>query len=160
MVGKLPRALARGNEEGVGGIRICLSSKSAIRGRGRKQEAPFALSFLAFSPPTDSAFAGKTNSVFPPPLLETARKRAGEFSDQVMNCAVLTAFARTYFEQKTDQSRTSSAPFGRGSKNQKFSLPFFFPSAGGVGGADKKWKGNFWFCFVASFLQKGLVDIF
>ena len=23
-------------------------------------------------------------------------------------------------------------------------------SAGGVGGADKKWKGNFWFCFVAS----------
>ena len=46
-------------------------------------------------------------------------------------------------------SRASSAPFGRGSKNQKFSLPFFFSSAGGVGGADKKWKGNFWFCFAA-----------
>ena len=30
-------------------------------------------------------------------------------------------------------------------QNQKFSLPFFFSSAGGVGGADKKWKGNFWF---------------
>ena len=35
--------------------------------------------------------------------------------------------------------RASSAPFGRGSKNQKFSLPFFLSSAGGVGGADKKW---------------------
>ena len=44
-------------------------------------------------------------------------------------------------------ARASSAPFGRGSKNQKFSLPFLFSSAGGVGGADKKWKGNFWFCF-------------
>ena len=47
-------------------------------------------------------------------------------------------------------NRASSAPCGRGSKNQKFSLPFFFSSAGGVGGADKKWKGNFWFCFAAS----------
>ena len=46
--------------------------------------------------------------------------------------------------------RASSAPCGRGSKNQKFSLPFFFSSAGGVGGADKKWKGNFWFCFAAT----------
>ena len=46
--------------------------------------------------------------------------------------------------------RASSAPFGRGGKNQKFSLPFFFSSAGGVGGADKKWKGNFWFCFAVS----------
>src|SRR3989338_2570374 len=46
--------------------------------------------------------------------------------------------------------RPSSAPFGCGSKNQKFSLPFFFSSAGGGGGADKKWKGNFWFCFAAS----------
>ena len=27
----------------------------------------------------------------------------------------------------------------------KISLPFLFSSAGGVGGADKKWKGNFWF---------------
>ena len=35
--------------------------------------------------------------------------------------------------------RASPAPYGRGSKNQKFSLPFFFSSAGGVGGADKKW---------------------
>src|SRR3989344_3264111 len=46
--------------------------------------------------------------------------------------------------------RASSASFGRGSKNQKFSLPFFFSSAGGVGGADKKWKRNFWFCFAVS----------
>ena len=46
--------------------------------------------------------------------------------------------------------RASSAPCGRGSKNQQFSLPFFFSSAGGVGGADKKWKGNFWFCFAVS----------
>jgi DNA-binding XRE family transcriptional regulator len=46
--------------------------------------------------------------------------------------------------------RASSAPCGRGSKNQKFSLPFLFSSAGGVGGADKKWKGNFWFCFAVS----------
>src|SRR3990167_11209268 len=46
--------------------------------------------------------------------------------------------------------RTSSAPFGRGSKNQKFSFLSFRFSAEGVGGADKKWKGNFWFCFAAS----------
>ena len=46
--------------------------------------------------------------------------------------------------------RASSAPCGRGCKNQKFFLPFLFSSAGGVGGADKKWKGNFWFCFAAS----------
>ena len=39
--------------------------------------------------------------------------------------------------------RASSAPFGRGSKNQKFSLPFFFSSAGGVGGADKKMERKF-----------------
>ena len=41
--------------------------------------------------------------------------------------------------------RASSAPCGRGSKNQKFSFLNFRFSAGGVGGADKKWKGNFWF---------------
>ena len=40
--------------------------------------------------------------------------------------------------------RASSAPFGRGTKPKIF-LPFFRFSAGGVGGADKKWKGNFWF---------------
>ncbi|OGI71026.1 hypothetical protein A2643_01160 [Candidatus Nomurabacteria bacterium RIFCSPHIGHO2_01_FULL_39_220] len=50
--------------------------------------------------------------------------------------------------------RASSAPFGRGSKNQKFSLPFFFSSAGGVGGADKKWKGNFWFLLRRFSLRK------
>jgi len=47
--------------------------------------------------------------------------------------------------------RASSAPFGRG-QNPKIFLPFLFNSAGGVGGADKKWKGNFWFCFAASIL--------
>ena len=26
--------------------------------------------------------------------------------------------------------------------------------AGGVGGADKKWKGNFWFCFAVSVSEK------
>ncbi|OGY61363.1 MAG: hypothetical protein A3H06_00475 [Candidatus Colwellbacteria bacterium RIFCSPLOWO2_12_FULL_44_13] len=31
----------------------------------------------------------------------------------------------------------------------KIFLPYFRFSAGGVGGADKKWKGNFWFCFAA-----------
>ena len=39
-------------------------------------------------------------------------------------------------------------------QNQKCSLPFFFSSAGGVGGADKKWKGNFWFCFAVSVSEK------
>ena len=43
--------------------------------------------------------------------------------------------------------RASSAPCGRGSKTQNFSLSSSFSAAGGVGGADKKWKGNFWFCF-------------
>src|SRR3989338_11695647 len=52
--------------------------------------------------------------------------------------------------------RASSAPFGRGSKNQKFSLSFFFSSAGGVGGADKKWKGKFWFCVAASISYNNL----
>ena len=42
----------------------------------------------------------------------------------------------------------------RAGKIQKFSLPFFFSSAGGVGGADKKWKGNFWFCFAVSVCKK------
>ena len=50
--------------------------------------------------------------------------------------------------------RASSAPFGRGSKNQKFSFLNFEFSAGGVGGADKKWKGNFWFCFAVSVSEK------
>ena len=40
--------------------------------------------------------------------------------------------------------RASSAPFGRG-QTQNFSFPFLLSSGGGVGGADKKWKGNFWF---------------
>ena len=35
-------------------------------------------------------------------------------------------------------------------QNQKFPFHFFFRFAVGVGGADKKWKGNFWFCFAAS----------
>src|SRR3989344_1580072 len=46
--------------------------------------------------------------------------------------------------------RASSAPFGRGGKKQKFFFLSFLFSAGGVGGADKKWKGNFWFCFAVS----------
>ena len=49
-------------------------------------------------------------------------------------------------------SRASSAPCGRGRKNQKFSFLNFRFSGGGVGGADKKWKGNFWFCFAATTL--------
>jgi hypothetical protein len=61
-----------------------------------------AVSFLVFRPPTEFAFACKTDSDFAHPLLETARKRAGGFSDQVMNCAVILCFARTYFEQQTD----------------------------------------------------------
>jgi len=46
------------------------------------------------------------------------------------------------------QKITDLSPFP-----QKFSLPFFFSSAGGVGGADKKWKGNFWFCFATITLE-------
>ena len=42
---------------------------------------------VSFCPPTEFAFACKTDSDFAHPLLLTARKRAGEFSDQVMNCA-------------------------------------------------------------------------
>src|SRR3990167_3339631 len=42
---------------------------------------------VSFCPPTEFALACKTDSDFAPPLLLTARKRAGEFSDQVMNCA-------------------------------------------------------------------------
>ena len=38
----------------------------------------------------------------------------------------------------------------RADETQKFSLPFLFSSAESVGGADKKWKGNFWFCFAVS----------
>src|SRR3989338_3357888 len=45
--------------------------------------------------------------------------------------------------------RASSAPCGRGSKNQKFSF-LISDFRLGVGGADKKWKGNFWFCFAAT----------
>ncbi|KKU69877.1 MAG: hypothetical protein UX94_C0014G0019, partial [Parcubacteria group bacterium GW2011_GWA2_47_21] len=44
-------------------------------------------------------------------------------------------------------------------KTQKFSLPFFFSSAGGVGGADKKWKGNFWFCFAVSVSEKSNLSL-
>jgi len=39
--------------------------------------------------------------------------------------------------------RASSAPFGRGSKNQKFSLLFFFSSAGGCGGSRQKMERKF-----------------
>ena len=53
-----------------------------------KKEESVAVSFLAFRPPTEFAFACKTDSDFAHPLLLTARKRAGEFSDQVMNCAL------------------------------------------------------------------------
>ena len=67
-----------------------------------KKEESFAVSFLVFRPPTEFAFACKTDSDFAPPLPLPARKRAGEFSDQVMNCAVLLCFARTYFEQNSD----------------------------------------------------------
>ncbi|MBI5816924.1 MAG: hypothetical protein HZB09_00685 [Candidatus Yonathbacteria bacterium] len=67
-----------------------------------KKEESVAVSFLAFRPPIEFAFACKTDSDFAHPLLETARKRAGEFPDQVMNCAVLLCLARTYFEQETN----------------------------------------------------------
>ena len=46
--------------------------------------------------------------------------------------------------------RASSAPFGRGSKTKKFPLHSYFSSGGVGGGADKKWKGNFWFGFAAT----------
>ncbi|OHB07501.1 MAG: hypothetical protein A2W64_03920 [Candidatus Zambryskibacteria bacterium RIFCSPLOWO2_02_39_10] len=40
--------------------------------------------------------------------------------------------------------RASSAPFGRGSKNQKFSLPFLFSSAGVWGGIRAGFDFLFW----------------
>src|SRR3989344_617253 len=46
--------------------------------------------------------------------------------------------------------RAWPAPSGGGRKNKKFSFLIFSFWGGGVGGADKKWKGNFWFCFAAS----------
>ena len=39
--------------------------------------------------------------------------------------------------------RASSAPCGRGSKNKKCSLPFFFSSAGGCGGSRQKMERKF-----------------
>ena len=42
-------------------------------------------------------------------------------------------------------------------QNQKFSFLNFRFSAGGVGGADKKWKGNFWFCFAVSVSEKSTI---
>src|SRR3989338_188508 len=53
---------------------------------------------------------------------------------------------------RTNAPRTRSRT--RVCKTQKFSLPFFFSSGGGGGGADKKWKGNFWFCFAVSVSEK------
>ena len=61
-----------------------------------------------------------------------------------------SALLEPILNSKRTNLRASSAPCGRGSKPQKFSFPFLFSSAGGVGGADKKWKGNFWFCFATS----------
>src|SRR3989338_3731246 len=53
---------------------------------------------------------------------------------------------------RTNAPRPRSRP--RAGKTKKFSLPFLFSWAGGVGGADKKWKGNFWFCFAVSVSEK------
>src|SRR3989344_415144 len=36
----------------------------------------------------------------------------------------------------------------------KIFLTFLIFLGGGWGGADKKWKGNFWFCFAASVSEK------
>jgi hypothetical protein len=49
---------------------------------------------------------------------------------------------------RTIEFRASSAPFCRGTKTKIF-LPFLDFRREGVGGADKKMKGNFWFCFAA-----------
>jgi hypothetical protein len=56
---------------------------------------------VSFCPPTEFAFACKTDSDFAHPFVTIARERARDFSDQVLNCAVLLCFARTYFEQNT-----------------------------------------------------------
>ena len=52
--------------------------------------------------------------------------------------------------------RASHAPSGRVHQNPNFFLTIPF-SAGGVGGADKKWKGNFWFCFAATDYEKSIL---
>ena len=54
--------------------------------------------------------------------------------------------------------RASTALADSRGQNPKIFLTFSFSSAGGVGGADKKWKGNFWFCFAGSMLK--LFNIF
>src|SRR3989338_1681010 len=52
-----------------------------------KKKNPLPSHFLLSCPPTEFAFACKTDSDFAHPLLLTARQRAGAFSDQVMHCA-------------------------------------------------------------------------
>lgn len=42
--------------------------------------------FVSFCPPTEFAFACKTKTEFAHPLISIARKRATNFSDQVLNC--------------------------------------------------------------------------
>ena len=42
-------------------------------------------------------------------------------------------------------------------KTKKFPYLSSFPRRGGVGGADKKWKGNFWFCFAVSVSEKSTI---
>ena len=42
---------------------------------------------VSFCPPTEFAFACKTDSDFTHPLVTVARERARDFSDQVLNCA-------------------------------------------------------------------------
>ena len=41
-------------------------------------------------------------------------------------------------------------PSVAGAKTKNFPYLSSFLRRGGVGGADKKWKGNFWFCFAVS----------
>ncbi|OGZ57070.1 MAG: hypothetical protein A3G60_01965 [Candidatus Ryanbacteria bacterium RIFCSPLOWO2_12_FULL_47_9c] len=56
-------------------------------------------------------------------------------------------------EPFSNSKRTNRAPRPlpavAGAKTKNFPYLSSFPRRG-VGGADKKWKGNFWFCFAAS----------
>ena len=84
-------------------------------------------------------------------VCEFAEWRRGE--PKLFDFSFLVLYYSALLEPILNRKRTDRTPHPLPSvagKTQKFSLPFFFSSAGGVGGADKKWKGNFWFCFAVT----------
>ena len=62
---------------------------------------PSVAHFMPFCPPSEFAFAHKTETAFAHPLLPIARQRASTLSTNVLLCAVILSFARTYFENNS-----------------------------------------------------------